>query len=305
MSKVGIREMLEAGAHFGHQTHRWNPKMAKYIFGPRNGIHIIDLQKTVGLLRVAYDFVLNVTSKGGKVLFVGTKKQAQEIIAEEAKRAGQFYVNNRWLGGMLTNFKTIKQSVDRMQSIEAMAQDGTFDKLPKKEVIQLTRELSKLEKNLAGIREMTRLPKALFVIDPHLERIAADEAIKLQIPIVATVDTNCDPDRVDYPVPANDDSIRSIKLFVSHMADACIEGSIRYQEILAQKKAAGESEEHPKEEQGKKSKRKQPQIEVIRSNLPEEMASDEAWESSSEDNAESEESTEASEASLDHENPAH
>jgi small subunit ribosomal protein S2 len=240
--------------------------MAKYIFGPRNGIHIIDLQQTVGLLKGAYNYVAETVGSGGKVLFVGTKKQAQEIIAEEAKRAGQYYVNNRWLGGMLTNFKTVKQSVDRLRAIEEMAKDGTFDKLPKKEVIQLTRELSKLEKNLSGVKDMTRLPKAIFVIDPNREHIAVDEARKLGIPIVATIDTNCNPELIDYVIPANDDSIRSIKLFVSAIADACAEGMVRHEEVLAQKRASGEDKEgEAGDERPKKAQRKRgPQIDVIR-----------------------------------------
>ena len=269
MARIGMREMLEAGAHFGHQTHRWNPKMKKFIFAPRNGIHIIDLQQTVGLLNKAYDFIVGTVAHGGKVLFVGTKKQAQEIVVQEAVRSGQYYVNNRWLGGMLTNFKTVKQSVDRMRAIEEMSKDGTFEKLPKKEVFGLTRELAKLEKNLSGVKEMTRLPKAVFVIDPNLEKIAVDEARKLGIPVVATLDTNCDPDLIDYPVPANDDSIRSVALFVSNIADACLEGAARHEEILAQKRARGEikeagEESNGKEENGHKlSKKKQPQIDFV------------------------------------------
>ena len=269
MARIGMREMLEAGAHFGHQTHRWNPKMKKYIFAPRNGIHIIDLQQTVGLMNRAYDFILEATAHGGKVLFVGTKKQAQEIITQEAQRCGQYYVNNRWLGGMLTNFKTIKQSVDRMRSIEEMAKDGTFEKLPKKEVLGLTRELSKLEKNLAGVKDMARLPKALFIIDPNLEKIAVDEARKLGIPVVSTLDTNCDPDVIDYPIPANDDSIRSVALFVSSIADACLEGAARHEEVLAEKRAKGEIKDQAEEakateqeENGTKKKR-QPQVDFV------------------------------------------
>jgi small subunit ribosomal protein S2 len=263
-----MREMLEAGAHFGHQTRRWNPKMSKYIFGPRNGIHIIDLQQTVGLMRDAYNFITETVAGGGKVLFVGTKKQAQDAVAEEALRAGQYYVNNRWLGGMLTNYKTVKQSVDRMRAIEEMAKDGTFEKLPKKEVFGLTRELAKLEKNLSGVKDMTKLPRAIFVIDPNLERIAVDEARKLGIPVVATLDTNCNPDVIDYPIPANDDSIRSVRLFVSNIADACLEGAIRHEEVLAQKRASGEGKEAGEggnSEHGKKqpARRKQPQVDVI------------------------------------------
>jgi small subunit ribosomal protein S2 len=269
MSKIGMREMLEAGAHFGHQTRRWNPKMSKFIFGPRNGIHIIDLQQTVGLLRTAYDYIVETVGSGGKVLFVGTKKQAQEIIAEEAARSGQYYVNNRWLGGMLTNFKTVKQSVDRLRAIEEMAKDGTFDKLPKKEVIQLTRELAKLEKNLSGVKEMNRLPKCIFVIDPNREHIAVEEARKLGIPIIATLDTNCNPDLIDYCIPANDDSTRSIKLFVAAISDACAEGMVRHEETLAHRKSSGDSKDGEagmgEERQKKAAPRKRgPQVDVIR-----------------------------------------
>lgn len=270
MSRIGMREMLEAGAHFGHQTRRWNPKMSKFIFGPRNGIHIIDLQQTVGLMKNAYEFIAKTVAEGGKVLFVGTKKQAQDPIAEEALRSGQYYVNNRWLGGMLTNFKTVKQSVDRMRAIEEMSKDGTFDKLPKKEVFGLTRELAKLEKNLAGVKNMSKLPKAVFIIDPNLEKIAVDEARKLGIPVVATLDTNCNPDLIDYAIPANDDSIRSVRLFVSNIADACLEGAVRHEEILAQKRASGELKETSSENvetqnNGKKNgaRRKQPQVDII------------------------------------------
>lgn len=267
MSKIGMREMLEAGAHFGHQTRRWNPKMSKYIFGPRNGIHIIDLQQTVGLLKDACTYITDTVGSGGKILFVGTKKQAQEIIAEEAFRAGQYYVNNRWLGGMLTNFKTVKQSVDRLRTIEEMSKDGTFDKLPKKEVITLSRELAKLEKNLSGVKDMNRLPKAIFVIDPNREHIAVKEARKLGIPIIATIDTNCNPELVDHCIPANDDSIRSIKLFVGAIADACAEGAVRHEESLAQKRANGDSKEAgaADERQQKGGPRKRgPQVDVIR-----------------------------------------
>ncbi|MBI5548201.1 MAG: 30S ribosomal protein S2, partial [Deltaproteobacteria bacterium] len=211
-----------------HQTKRWNPKMQKYIFGERNGIYIIDLQKTVGLFRRAYAFVADCVGKGGSVLFVGTKKQAQDAIAEESVRAGQYFCNNRWLGGTLTNFRTIKQGIDRLKTLERMAEDGTFDRLPKKEVAALQREREKLEKNLGGIKELNRLPGALFVIDPKKEHIAVHEANRLGIPVVAVVDTNCDPDGVDYVIPGNDDAIRSIRLFAGKIADACIEGSARY-----------------------------------------------------------------------------
>lgn len=262
MSRIGMREMLEAGAHFGHQTRRWNPKMRKFIFGPRNGIHIIDLQQTLVLFRDAYNHVADVVSKGGKVLFVGTKKQAQDVVAEEAARAGQYYVNNRWLGGMLTNFKTVRQSVERLRAIEQMSQDGTFEKLPKKEVIQLTRELGKLEKNLAGVKDMTKLPKVIFIIDPNKEHIAVDEARKLGIKVVATLDTNCDPDVIDFPIPANDDSIRSIRLFANKMADACLEGAARYQEELIAKHPEGEKPQAESKE-ARPAKRKGPQIDVV------------------------------------------
>lgn len=267
MARIGMREMLEAGAHFGHQTHRWNPKMKKFIFAPRNGIHIIDLQQTVGLLNKAYDYIVDTVAHGGKILFVGTKKQAQEIVVQEALRAGQYYVNNRWLGGMLTNFKTVKQSVDRMRAIEEMAKDGTFEKLPKKEVFGLTRELAKLEKNLSGVKDMSKLPKAVFIIDPNLEKIAVDEARKLGLPVIATLDTNCDPDMINYPIPANDDSIRSVALFATTIADACLEGAARYEEILAQKKTRTEAKEATEEQTEEKkvvaAKKKQPQIDFV------------------------------------------
>jgi small subunit ribosomal protein S2 len=232
MSQITMKQLLEAGVHFGHQTRRWNPKMKPYIFGARNGIYIIDLQKTVRYFRNAYSFISEVAQRGEKVLFVGTKKQAQDSILEEAVRADQYYVNNRWLGGMLTNFSTIKRSIDRLKKIEAMAQDGTFDLLLKKEVLQLDREKDKLEKSLGGIKNMTRLPAAVFVIDPNKEEIAVKEARKLGIPVVAVVDTNCDPDGIDYIIPGNDDAIRAIRLFASKMADACLEGAAVRQENL-------------------------------------------------------------------------
>ncbi|HJL40876.1 MAG TPA: 30S ribosomal protein S2 [Myxococcales bacterium LLY-WYZ-16_1] len=242
MSTVSMKQMLEAGVHFGHQTKRWNPKMKPYIFGARNGIYIIDLQQTVGLWRRAYDFLVNLTSRGEKVLFVGTKKQAQEVVAEEATRSGMFFVNNRWLGGTLTNFKTVKGSIERLRSIERMETDGTFEKLPKKEVLFLNRERDKLMRSLGGIKDMTRLPGALFIVDPKKEHIAVAEANRLQIPVVAVVDTNCDPDLIDYVIPGNDDAIRSIKLFTANMADACVEGTAKYQETLAeQQKMADDS----------------------------------------------------------------
>jgi small subunit ribosomal protein S2 len=225
MAKITMKQLLEAGVHFGHQTKRWNPKMKPYIFGARNGIYIIDLQKTVRYFRTAYDFIKQVAENGDKVLFVGTKKQAQDSIKEEALRAGQYFVNNRWLGGMMTNFATIKKSIDRLKKIEVMGTDGTFDLITKKEGLQLERERIKLEKNLGGIKMMTKLPGAIFVIDPKKEAIAVSEARKLGVPVVAVVDTNCNPDDIDYIIPGNDDAIRALRLFAATMADACIEGN--------------------------------------------------------------------------------
>ncbi len=224
MSVVSMKQLLEAGVHFGHQTRRWNPKMARYIFTERNGIYIIDLQKTVKKLEEAYMFVRDVAAEGGNVLFVGTKKQAGDSIKEEAERAGAYYVNARWLGGMMTNFTTIRRRVARLQQLRKMSEDGTFDRLPKKEVVKLNLEIEKLEKYLGGIEKMDKLPGALFVVDPRKEKIAVSEARKLGIPIVAIVDTNCDPDEVDYVIPGNDDAIRAVKLIAGTMADAIIEG---------------------------------------------------------------------------------
>ena len=224
MAIVSMKQLLEAGVHFGHQTRRWNPKMAPYIFTERNGIYIIDLQKTVKKVEECYNFLRELAAQGGKVLFVGTKKQAQSAIKEESTRAGMFYVNERWLGGMLTNFKTIQSRIARLKAIEKMSEDGTFDVLPKKEVIELKKEWEKLEKNLGGIKEMKKLPDAIFVIDPRKEHNTILEARKLHIPVVATVDTNCDPDEVDYLMPANDDAIRAVRLLTSKMADAILEG---------------------------------------------------------------------------------
>ena len=224
MAVVSMKQLLEAGVHFGHQTRRWNPKMAEYIFTERNGIYIIDLQKTVKKLDEAYNFVKEISTEGKSVLFVGTKKQAQESVKEEALRAGAFYVNARWLGGMMTNFTTIRRRVARLKQLRAMEEDGTFDLLPKKEVIKLNLEIEKLEKFLGGIKDMDELPGALFIIDPRKERIAVAEAKKLGIPIVAIVDTNCDPDEIDYVIPGNDDAIRAVKLIAGTMADAIIEG---------------------------------------------------------------------------------
>ncbi len=224
MSVISMKQLLEAGVHFGHQTRRWNPKMAQYIFTERNGIYIIDLQKTVKKLEEAYFFVRDVAAAGDSVLFVGTKKQAQEAVKEEAERCGQFYVNARWLGGMLTNFKTMRRRIDRLNQLKKMEEDGTFNLLPKKEVVKLKLEIEKLEKYLGGVKEMKRLPGALFVIDPRKEKNAIAEARKLGVPIVAIVDTNCDPDEVDYVIPGNDDAIRAIKLISQTMANAVLEG---------------------------------------------------------------------------------
>lgn len=265
MSRIGMREMLEAGAHFGHSTRRWNPKMAPFIFGPRNGVHIIDLQQTVGLFKNAYEFLRTTVSKGGKILFVGTKKQAQEIVKESALDANQFYVNYRWLGGMLTNFKTIKQSIERLRKLSEMSTDGTFEQLPKKEVVKLSRELEKLEKNLSGIKDMTKPPKAIVIVDPKKEHIAVKEARNLNIPVVAIIDTNCDPQEVDFPIPGNDDSLRSILLFIGKLAHGCKEGDMLHQADLAERrqKAADKDEEAGANKQAKMNKKAGPKVEVI------------------------------------------
>ena len=225
MSVLSMKQLLEAGVHFGHQTRRWNPKMKKYIFTERNGIYIINLQKTVKLVDAAYDYMKDVAEDGGVALFVGTKKQAQEAIKEEAVRAGQFYVNHRWLGGTLTNWDTIQKRIARLKQIKAMEQDGTFEVLPKKEVVGLNKERERLEKFLGGIADMPRIPDVMYIVDPRKERIAVQEAQKLNIPIVAMVDTNCDPDEIDVVIPSNDDAIRAVKLITAKMADAFIEGN--------------------------------------------------------------------------------
>ena len=222
MAVVSMKQLLEAGVHFGHQTRRWNPKMSRYIFTERNGIYILDLQKTVKKLENAYNFINGLVADGGEILFVGTKKQASESIKEEAMRCGMHYVNARWLGGMMTNFKTIRTRIDRLDQLNKMKEDGTFDLLPKKEVIKLNLEIGKLEKFLGGIKNMAKLPDALFIIDPKKERIAVAEARKLKIPIIAIVDTNCDPDEIDYVIPGNDDAIRAVKLISGIMADAVL-----------------------------------------------------------------------------------
>ena len=224
MSVISMKQLLEAGVHFGHQTRRWNPKMAEYIFTERNGIYIIDLQKTVKKIEEAYSFIRDIAQDGGDILFVGTKKQAQDSIKEEAELVGMYWVNARWLGGMLTNFKTIKQRIERLEQLTRMEEDGTFDLLPKKEVLNLKHEREKLEKFLGGIKTMKKLPAALFIVDPRKEKIAIEEAKKLGIPVVAIVDTNCDPEEVDYVIPGNDDAIRAVKLIASTVANAILEG---------------------------------------------------------------------------------
>lgn len=244
MSVVSIKQLLECGVHFGHQTRRWNPKMKPYIFTERNGVYIIDLQKTVKGLEKAYDFIREVSKSGGSVLFVGTKRQAQEIVREEALRCGQFYINQRWLGGLLTNFPTIRKRVNRMVELQKMEEDGTFEKMPKKEVNVLRKQKEKLEKYLIGIRDMKDLPDALFIIDPRRETIAVQEARKLGIPVASIVDTNCDPEVIDYPIPGNDDAIRAIKLMFSLMANAVIEGRQGVDgSLLPQEEESIESEE--------------------------------------------------------------
>ena len=248
MSVISMKQLLEAGVHFGHQTRRWNPKMAPYIFTERNGIHIIDLQKTVGKVDDAYKALNEIVAEGGTVLFVGTKKQAQEAIKTEALRCGEFYVNERWLGGMLTNFKTIRSRVERLKAIRTMAEDGTFDVLPKKEVILLKKELEKLEKNLGGIVEMKELPSVIFVVDPKKEKICIQEAHTLGITLIGMCDTNCDPEELDYVIPGNDDAIRAVKLIVSKMADAVIEakqGEEAYTEAVEEEMAEAAEEAEP------------------------------------------------------------
>ena len=245
MSVISMKQLLEAGVHFGHQTRRWNPKMKEYIFTERNGIYIIDLQKTVKEIDEAYYFIRDLAMDGGTVLFVGTKKQAQESIEQEAKRCEMYYVNQRWLGGMLTNFKTIQSRINKLRKIEKMEADGDFELLPKKEVIKLKAEQEKLEKNLGGIKEMRKLPSAMFVVDPRKEHIAILEAKALGIPVVAIVDTNCDPDEADYPIPGNDDAIRAVKLIASKIADAVLEGRQGEQmsDEAAEEEAASEEDE--------------------------------------------------------------
>ncbi len=244
-SIINMKQLLEAGVHFGHQTSKWNPKMKQYIFGARNGIHIIDLQKTVVLFKEAYEFITDTVADGGKVLFVGTKRQAQDAIQEEAERAGMYYVTNRWLGGFMTNFQTIKKSIDRMKDLEQMRDDGSFENFKKKEALGFEREITKLNFVFNGIRDLRDIPDAIFIVDPKKEKIALAEANKLGIPVIALVDTNSDPDNIDYVIPANDDAIRAIRLFSSRIADACAEGDRKRQERIEQEavKAAQEAKE--------------------------------------------------------------
>jgi small subunit ribosomal protein S2 len=252
MSYVTMKELLEAGVHFGHQTRRWNPKMGPYIFGARNGIHIIDLQKTVQFFKVAYNYVVETVANGGVVLFVGTKKQAQDAIAEEAQRCGMFYVNHRWLGGMLTNYQTISRSIARLKEFEAMKEDGSLKRFPKKEILRMEKKAAKLERSLGGIKDMGRLPDIVYVVDPRKEDIAVAEGRKMAIPLLAIVDSNCDPTEIDYPIPGNDDAIRAIRLLTSRVADAVIDGKKlaeeRLQAITDKEMAEAEAEAPPAEE---------------------------------------------------------
>ncbi|EHI56077.1 30S ribosomal protein S2 [Johnsonella ignava ATCC 51276] len=251
MSVISMKQLLEAGVHFGHQTRRWNPKMAPYIYTERNGIHIVDLQKSVGMVDAAYNVISDIVADGGSILFVGTKKQAQDTIKEEAQRCGMFYVNERWLGGMLTNFKTIQSRIKRLQKIEEMSEDGTFEVLPKKEVLALRKEWGRLERNLGGIKYMKKIPDAIFIVDPKKERICVQEAHILGIPLIGICDTNCDPEELDYVIPGNDDAIRAVRLIVSRMADAVIEanqGEVVSQEEAEAIEADKESDTLPEEE---------------------------------------------------------
>ncbi len=248
MGVISMKQLLEAGVHFGHQTRRWNPKMKPYIYTERNGIYIIDLQKTVGMVDDAYNAVGDIAARGGKILFVGTKKQAQDAIRTEATRCGMYYVNERWLGGMLTNFRTIQSRIKRMKDIEEMAENGTFEVLPKKEVLQLKKEHDKLEKNLGGIRDMKKLPDAIFVVDPKKERICIQEAHTLNIPLIGICDTNCDPEELTYVIPGNDDAIRAVKLIVSKMADAVVEANQGQMEAEAEEVPAEGYVAYPDEE---------------------------------------------------------
>ena len=260
MGVISMKSLLEAGVHFGHQTGRWNPKMKPYIFGSRNGIHVIDLQKTSQLFDRAFYFIRDVVAQGDKLLFVGTKKQAQGIVLEEATRCGMFFVNNRWLGGTLTNFRTIRQSIERLKTLTKMATDGSFEKLTKKEILLIERETQKLERNLPGLKEMARLPGAIFVVDPKKEHIAVAEAHRLGIPVVAVVDTNCDPEWIDFLIPGNDDAIRAIKLFTERIADACIEGMRMFEERLVAQPKTEKPQTAPQPSDGREGG---PQVEVV------------------------------------------
>ncbi|MCF8084079.1 MAG: 30S ribosomal protein S2 [Deltaproteobacteria bacterium] len=248
MAIITMKQLLEAGVHFGHQTRRWNPKMKPYIFGARNGIHIIDLQKTVRLIKTAYDFVVQTVADGYPVLFVGTKKQAHDSIVEETERCGMFFVVNRWLGGTLTNFQTIRKSIARLKQLEKMKEDGSIHRYTKKEVLEMDRELIKLEKNLGGIKNMDELPGAVFIVDPKREKIAVKEAKRLQIPVIAIADSNCDPDEIDFIIPGNDDAIRAIRLITSKMADACIEGHALAEQRLREEDRLRKEQEAASEE---------------------------------------------------------
>lgn len=263
MAIVNMKELLEAGVHFGHQTRRWNPKMKPYIFGARNGIHIIDLQKTVRLFKTTYEFITRTVSEGYSVLFVGTKKQAHDSVIEESERCGMFCVVNRWLGGTLTNFQTITKSIARLKELEAMKRDGSINRYTKKEALQMEKELGKLEKNLGGIKDMDDLPGAVFIVDPKKERIAVKEARKLGIPVVAIADTNCDPDEIDFIIPGNDDAIRAIRLICSKIADACIEGHRVAEERLKAEAEMQQSEEAVEEEAEKPETEAGPEVIVL------------------------------------------
>jgi small subunit ribosomal protein S2 len=305
MAYVTMKELLEAGVHFGHQTKRWNPKMKPYIFGARNGIYIIDLQRTVAMFKTAYDFVMNTAAEGKSVLFVGTKKQARESIYEEANRCEMFYVHNRWLGGMLTNFQTIRQSIDRLNYLNEIQNDGSIDVFPKKEQLKLGKERVKLDNNLGGIRTMNGLPGAIFVVDPKNEAIAVREGRRLNIPIVAIVDSNCDPDEIDYIIPGNDDAIRAIRLLTSRIADACVAGKERYEEKMqaeADKDVEEESEITAASAELKPGERKVisdgtegPVVEIIRKTADDENAAEADAEPAADEAAETEKPIDGSE----------
>ncbi|MFP4037809.1 MAG: 30S ribosomal protein S2 [Desulfobacteraceae bacterium] len=269
---VSMKQLLEAGVHFGHQTRRWNPKMKPYIFGARNGIHIIDLQKTVKLFDKAYSFIVNTVADGYSVLFVGTKKQAHDSIIEESERCGMFYVVNRWLGGTLTNFQTIRKSIARLKELEAMKRDGTMNRYTKKEALEMEREMAKLDKNLGGIKNMDELPGAVFIVDPKKEHIAVREARRLGIPVVAIADTNCDPDEIDYIIPGNDDAIRAIRLVCAKVADACIEGhGVAEERLRAQEEAEAARQQEAEEEEASEEAEEEtgtgPEI-VVKTKMP-------------------------------------